>query len=73
MLGPDFSCGDALVARGVERTAVSARAQHGAPRSAPSRFASAGAEGSRALCFGSNPADTRTASPTPGLGRTSIG
>lgn len=72
MLGWNFSRGDALVARGAACAAVFARAQHRVPRFAPSRFAPGGAMGSRALRSGSKPADTRTASPTPGLGHASI-
>jgi len=73
MFGWNFSRGDALVAHGSEGAAVFALTQHAVPRFAPSRFVPGDAGTSGALCFGSKPADTRTASPTPGLGQAGIG
>jgi hypothetical protein len=73
MFGWNFSLEDEWLAHGSEPAAAFAYTRHGAPRFAPSRFAPGSLGSSRELCFGSNPADTSTASPTPGLGHGGIG
>ena len=73
MVGWIFSLEGELPAQRAQRAAVLAYTQHEAPRFAPSRFAPGGARDSRAPRFGSAFADTRTVSPTPGLGHASSG
>ena len=72
MFAWNFSRGEALVARGAEGTAAFALTQHTVPRFAPSRFVPGDAGTSGALGSGSKAADTRTASPTPGLEQAGI-